>query len=149
MGRVNMGQEITSKAAKIVEKNSVGGGEFQGQICTLALIDEEGFPTTSVLTPSKSDGINWLTLCTMLDGNNVKRIANCNRASVCFSTTEYCINLVGEIEVVTSAEVKREMWYDALSYHCTGPDDPNYCVLRFTTKRYKLFINGEDVAGTL
>jgi len=144
-----MNQDIITKAAEIVNGSSVQSGEFHGQICTLSLIDDEGFPTMSVLTPSKSDGINWITLCTLLDENRAKRAANCNRAGICFATTEYCINLVGEIEVITSADVKREMWYDALKYHFTDPDDPNYSVLKFTTKRYKLFINGEEVAGTL
>jgi len=144
-----MNQNFIAKAAEIVGKNSVQGGEFHGQFCTLSLIDEEGFPTMSILTPSKSDGINCITFATLLDENRAKRAANCNRASVCFGTAEYCINLVGEIEVITSADIKHKMWYDKLKYHCAGPDDPNYCVLKFTTKRYKLFINGEDIAGTL
>ena len=35
------------------------------------------------------------------DANKAKRVVNCNRASVCFSTAEYCVNLVGEIEIIT------------------------------------------------
>ena len=144
-----MNQDIIAKAAEIVKENSVHGGEAGFGICTLSLIDAEGFPTASIITPSKSDGINWITFGTMLDGNSAKRSTNCNRASVCFGTTEHCVNLVGEIEVITSDDVKREMWYDGLKMHFTGPDDPNYCVLRFTTKRYKLFIDGQDVEGKL
>ena len=144
-----MNKDIIAKAAKIVEESSVQGGEFRGQICVLSLIDSDGFPTASVLTPSKADGINWVTFATLLDENRAIRSANCNRASVCFGTTEHCVNLVGEIEVITSADVKREMWYDALKGYFTGPDDPGYCVLKFTTKRYKLFINGEEAAGTV
>jgi len=144
-----MNQEIIKKAGEIVEKNAVQGGEYNGQICVLSLIDAEGFPTASVLTPSKADGINWLTFATGLESNTPNRIKNCNRASVCFGTDEHCINLVGEIEVITSDDVKREMWYDGLSGHYNGPDDPNYCVLRFTTKRYKLFIDWQEAAGTL
>ena len=143
-----MSQEIIKKAAGIVEQNAIQGGEFKGQICVLSLIDENGYPTAAVLTPSKADGIKSVTLCTMLDGNAAKRAAACKRASISFNTVEYCINLVGDIEVVTCADVKKEMWYDGLSYHCSGPDDPNYCVLKFTTKRYKLFVDFEDVAGT-
>jgi len=142
-----MSQEIIAKAAEIVEKSAVRNGSYHGQICVLSLIDAEGFPTASVLTPSKADGIRQLTLCTTLDGNGAKRIKNCNRASVCFGTTEYCINLVGEIEIITADEVKRDMWYDGLNCHFSGPDDPNYCVLRFTTKRYKLFVGWEEVEG--
>jgi len=144
-----MNQDIIAKAAEIVEKNSVQGGEFSGQLCVLSLIDAESFPTASVITPSKSDGINWITFGAELDANKAKRVANCNRASVCFSTAEYCVNLVGEIEIITSDEVKHEMWYDGLKMHFTDANDPNYCVLRFTTKRYKFFIGYEDFAGTL
>jgi len=144
-----MNQDIIAKAAEIVKENSVYGGEASFGICTLSLIDAEGFPTASVITPLKSDGINWITFSAMLDGNKAKRIANCNRASVCFGTAEHCVNLVGEIEVIISDDVKHDMWFDGLKMHFTGPDDPNYCVLRFTTKRYKFFIGYEDVAGTL
>jgi len=144
-----MSREIIKKAIEIVTANTINGGEFIGQHCVISLIDEAGFPTASVITPSKSDGMNWLTFGTFLNDNRANRAKNCNRASVCFSAPEYCINLVGEVEVITSPEIKQEMWYDGLSYHVSGPDDPNYCVLKFTTKRYKLFINGEDVAGTL
>jgi len=144
-----MNNDFIARAAEIVKKNTVGGGEFTGQICTLSLIDEQGFPTMSILTPSESDGINWITFCTLVDENRAKRSIACNRASVCFGAAGYCVNLVGEIEVITSADIKREMWYDALEGHFAGADDPNYCVLKFTTKRYKLFMDGEDIAGIL
>jgi general stress protein 26 len=144
-----MNQDIIAKAVEIVKENSVHCGEAGFGICTLSLIDEEGFPTASIVTPSKSNGIIWITFGTMLDQNKAKRIKNCNRASVCFGTTEYCVNLVGEIEVITSDDVKLEMWYDGLADHFTSPDDPNYCVLKFTTRRYKLFLDNEEVAGTL
>jgi general stress protein 26 len=144
-----MNQDFIAKATEIIKENSVHGGKAGFGICTLSLIDEEGFPTASIVTPSKSDGINWITFGTMLDQNKAKRVANCNRASVCFGTVEYCINLVGEIEIITSNDVKREMWYDALGHHFAGSDDPSYCVLKFTTKRYKLFINGEEVEGII
>jgi len=143
-----MNQDFIAKAAEIIKQNSMHGEAGFG-ICTLSLIDKDGFPTASIVSPSKSEGINWITFDTMLDENRAKRAAKCNRASVCFSTPEYCINLVGEIEVITDADVKRDTWYDGLSHHFTGPDDPNYCVLKFTTKRYKLFIDFQDISGVL
>ena len=143
-----MNQDFIARAAEIIKENSMQGAAGFG-ICTLSLIDEDGFPTASVVSASKSEGIEWITFGTMLDENRAKRAAKCNRASVCFSAPEYCVNLVGEIEIITDADVKREMWYDALSHHFTGPDDPNYCVLKFTTKRYKLFIDFQDTSGTL
>jgi general stress protein 26 len=144
-----MNQELINQANKIVKENSVEGGDFTGQNCTLTLIDDEGYPTTCVITPSKSDGINWIIFCTLLDGNRAKRALNNSRASVCFGTAEHCVNLVGDIEVITSQDVKDEMWYDALNHHFNGQNDPNYCVLKFTAKRCKLFIGFQEAEGVL
>lgn len=144
-----MSQEILDKAVKIVNNNSACDNETGFGFCTLSLLDSEGFPTTSIITPAKSNGLNWITFGTMLDQNRVSRITNCNRASVCFGTPEYCINLVGEIEIITDEAVKHEMWYEGLSHHFTGPSDPNYCVLKFNTKRYKLFLDYQEIEGKL
>ena len=146
-----MNQDILARINEIVEKNTVKNGVFKGEICTLSLIDEEGFPTMSVLTPSKCDGMKWITFGTLLDENRAKRSAVNKKASVCFSSNAYCVNLVGEIEVITSPDVKRDMWYDGLNGFFTSPDDPNYCVLRFITKRYKFFntADGLEVGGVV
>ncbi|MCL2877108.1 MAG: pyridoxamine 5'-phosphate oxidase family protein [Betaproteobacteria bacterium] len=144
-----MNQDAIAKAAEIVRENSAHGSETGFGMCILSLIDEQGFPTASIVTPSRSDGIRWITFGTMLDQNRAKRAANCKRASVCFGTAEHCVNLVGDIEIITSDDAKRETWYEGLGHHFTGPDDPNYCVLKFTTRRYKFFLDYEEVAGTL
>ena len=36
--------------------------------------------------------------------------------------------LVGNIEVLTDPDIKKEMWYDGLAGHFRGTDDPNYCL---------------------
>jgi len=146
-----MSQEIINKAAEIVKENTVHGGEAKFGICTISLIDEDGFPSTSIITPAKADGLSTLAFGIQLDGNKGKRAKNCNRASICFGTMEHCINLVGEVEILTSDDIKREMWYDGLGAHFPkGVDDPNYGVLKFTTKRYKLFVDFQpEVEGTL
>ena len=48
------------------------------------------------------------------------------------------------IEIVTDPEIKKEMWYEGLAEYCSGPDDPTFCVLRFATKRYNLWVGMED-----
>ena len=143
-----MNEQIIKKAAEIVAANTVKNRTYNNEISNLSLIGEDGYPTTSVITPAKSDGIKTVYLCTGLESNHAQRIAKCSRASVSFTSTEYCVNLVGDIEVITAPAVKSEMWYDGLAYHFPGGEtDLNYCVLKFMTKRYKLFIDGEDAAG--
>jgi general stress protein 26 len=141
-----MNQEVITRAGEIIADKTGGGNEGH---CVLALIDKDGYPTASTISVSKADGIRWLTLCTGLDSNKPDRINKCGRASVCFSTAEYNITLVGTIEILTDVEIKKEMWYPGLEMHFSGADDPNYCVLRFKTERYNLFVDWKEASGTL
>jgi general stress protein 26 len=139
-----MSKEIIQRAGEIVATQT-GSGTY----CTLALIDDEGYPTISTITAAKSDGIRQITFGTGLGSNKAKRIEKCARAAVCFNG-DHNITLVGTIEIVTDPEVKRDTWYEGLADHFDGSDDPNFCVLRFTTKRYNLFVDWQpEVAGVL
>ncbi len=139
-----MNQEIVKKAGEIVQKNT-GVATY----CVLSLIDLDDYPTASTITASKADGIHWITFCTGLGGTRTDRINRCKKASVCFNAPDYNITLVGTIDICTDPEIKREMWYDGLANHFSGPEDPNYCVLRFTTQRYNLLVDWQEVRGTL
>ena len=143
-----MNEQIIARAGEIIKSKSA---EIKmGAAVALSLIDSDGYPTTSAVSISKSDGIRQITFCTTMDSNKVKRAAACNRASVCIYDDNYegnsyfNITLVGKIEIVTDPEVKKEMWYEGMAEHCSGYDDANYCVLRFTTKRYNLWVCGID-----
>jgi len=136
-------QKVIEKASEFISEN--------GLESVLALIDLDSYPTASTITVSKNDGINCLTFCTKLDSIKTKRIDKCNHASVCISSSEpfYNITLVGKIEVTTDPKIKKEMWYDGLENHFTGHEDENYCVLKFVTERYKLFIDFEEIEGKI
>ncbi len=139
-----MNQEIIARAGEIVEKNT---GE--DSYCVLALIDLDGYPTASTITASKAEGIKWLTFCTGLGSIRIDRINKCNRGSVCFNADDYNVTLVGTIEIITDLDVKKEMWYEGLINHFNGPEDPNYCVLRFNTQRYNLLVDWTEARGVL
>ena len=148
---LNLKQEIIAKAEEIINaKTGYVGGGMEGY-AALSLIDEKGYPTTSTLTIAKAEGIKWLTFCTSLGRDSVKRIKSCNRACVCINSSEYNITLVGTIEVLTDPETKKDNWFPIMDdgAHWSGPDDPEFCVLRFTTKRYNLFVGYEEAKGTL
>jgi len=119
------------------------------ECCVLAQIGEDGFPTAATISPSKIDGIRHVYFCSGLGSNWVKRARQNSRASVCFNSEEaqYNITLVGDITVVTDLGMKKEMWYDGMGGYYTGPEDPNFCVLKFTTTRYSLMISEFDANG--
>ncbi len=140
-----MNEEIISKANQIISKK-IGGGNHG--FCTLALIGADGYPTTSTISISKAEGIKWLTFCTSID-SKFERIDHCNKASVCINCEDYHLSLVGTIEQLTDSDIKKEMWYSGLESHFKGYDDPNYCVLKFTTERYNLLIDWQEAKGRL
>ena len=146
---MNQNQEVITKAGEIINAKTGYIGDGMGGYATLALIDEKGYPTASTLTIAKADGIKWLTFNTSLSRDSVKRIDKCNRASVCVNSSEYNITLVGTIEVLTDLDIKKDMWFPIMESQWSGVDDPEYCVLRFTTERYSLFVGYEEVKGTM
>jgi general stress protein 26 len=41
--------------------------------------------------------------------------------------------------------MKKETWYEGLEEHFpNGVADPNFCVLKFTTKRYNLWVDAQE-----
>ena len=149
-----MNEKVIARAGEIIKSKSAAGN--MGAAVALSLIDSEGYPTASAVSISKSDGIRQITFCTTMDSNKAKRAEACNRASVCVfddnyqENSFYNITLVGTIEIVADPAIKKEMWYEGMSGYCSGPDDANFCVLRFTTKRYNLWvgIEEEETAGS-
>jgi len=145
-----MNKDAITRAEEIImSKTDYIGGGMEGY-CTLAVIDEDGYPSASTLSISKAGGIKWLTFLSGLKSNKAKRISNCSRGSVCINSPKYNITLVGTLEIMTDPEVKKEMWQEPLGNIYSGPDDPEYCVIRFTTERYNIFFDdGESAEGKL
>jgi len=141
-----MNNKLITKANEIIMD---GTKDWRRGICTLALLDKDGFPTVSTLSLAKADGIKWLTFATGLDSNKAQRIKNSDKASVCFNSEHYNITLVGTISILTDPQTKKDTWYDGCEHHFSGVDDPNYCVLKFTPHRYCIFIGEDEAEGTL
>jgi len=146
-----MSKKSIAKAEEIIQTKTAAVNMGAG--VTLSLLDDDGYPTTSTLSISKADGIRQVTFASTLDSNKAKRAKKDSRASVCIFGDDYAggayynITLVGNIEVVTDTETKKETWYQGLEEHYPngGMDDPSYCVLKFTTKRYNLWVNVNEV----
>jgi len=150
-----MSKNAITKAEEIIRNNSAEVNPGLG--VAISLLDHEGYPTTSTLSIAKADGIRHITFGGSLESNKVKRIKESSRASVCIfddnfeSGAYYNITLVGDIEILTDPESKKAAWYPALEGHfANGVDDPDYCVLKFTTKRYNLWVDleADEVTGS-
>jgi len=145
LNQESINQEIIQRASKVInsKKDYIGDG-MEGYV-VLSLINEEGYPTSSTMTISKADGINWLTFISDVDGTKARRIAKSNKACVCLASSEYNITLVGTAEIITDLAIKKAHWQSifAEAYNA-GPDDPEFAILRFTTEHYNLFFASDD-----
>jgi len=138
-----MSEKIIARTTEILNK-SVDG------LMTFAVLDENGYPSASVVTITNVDGIKEIMFCSGLDSNKAKRVQNCGKASLCYFTGEFNITLVGTAEILTDPEIKARNWRDGWEWiFPEGHNDPNFCVFRFKTERYSLYVDNEEVAGNL
>lgn len=55
------------------------------------------------------------------------------------------MSLIGIAEVIVEKDILRRQWKDFfIHYYPDGVDDENYCLIRFVTKKAKLWIDGES-----
>ena len=145
-------EKIVARASALINSKTDYIGDGMGGYVVLSLIDENGYPTSSTMTVSKANGINWLTFLTDTDGTKAQRIARCNKACVCLATSEYHISLTGTAEIITDPAFKKEHWQEVVThYYKADHTDPSWTILRFTAKTYNLFFADDDTEakGTL
>ena len=139
-------EKAIMKASQIIGERTASGASAH-KYCVLAQEDLDGRLTAAVITPSKADGIKTVNFCSGKGSNWAKRAERDNRAAVCFESDTYSITLRGRLEILTDSASKQENWYSGLENHFTDADDPNFCVLRFATEVYKLFVDWEETEG--
>ncbi|MCL2579860.1 MAG: pyridoxamine 5'-phosphate oxidase family protein [Oscillospiraceae bacterium] len=145
-------EEIIARTSALINSKKDYIGDGMAGYAVLSLIDDQGYPTSATMTISKADGIRWLTFLTDTDGVKAKRIARCNKACVCLSSSEYHISLTGTVEIITDLAVKKENWQDTLTkYYGAEHTDPDWAVLRFTAETYNLYFadNDSEAKGSL
>jgi general stress protein 26 len=107
------------------------------------VIDENGYPTVSTVSVVKPENIFEVYFSTDTESGKVRRLRKNNRASICFKTDSN-ITLVGEAEICTDQETKSRYWQDWFKDHYSGGEtDPNYVIIKFTTKRVSLWLGNE------
>jgi len=146
-----MTEKIIARASALINSKAdyIGGG-MEGY-AVVTLIGEDGYPTSSTMSISKADGVNWMSFITDVCSKE-RRIAGCDKACVCLASSEYHVSLTGRAEIITDPAAKKGHWQQVFT-DGFGADwnDPNFCVLRFTAEHYNLFFADDDTEakGTL
>jgi len=126
------------------------------QYASFGVIDESGSPSVSAISLLNPENISELYFAATMDSNKVKRLQKNKRASMNCYTSMHNITLVGETEIFSDQETKSKLWQTWQDWIKLGQDvypgggsDPNYCYIRFTTKRGSLWIEDEGAEFTL
>ena len=114
------------------------------------VIDENGYPSVSAVSTIKTENIFEIYFSTNIGSNKEKRLRQNNRASICFNSGGNNITLVGTAEIITDQDTKSRYWLDWFKYHYAGGEtDPNYVIVKFTTKRVSLWVGNEGAEFTI
>ena len=135
-----MNKQLFEKANEIIKTCSNA---------SFGVIDEAGFPSVSAISLVNPQDITELYFATSIDANKAKRIKSNNKASICYYNSDddalANITLVGEAEICTDQETKSKYWLNwFIHMYPEGETDPNYCIVKFKTKRASLYINHES-----
>lgn len=138
-------EEIVMKSTLQYEDNPAVGSDW-----VMSLIDEDGYPNASMITAAKADGFHWIAFCTGIHANKaVRALKNPNACIYLFDKESFTgISLLGNVEVSTDPDLKKQVWYDDLGDFFAGPEDEGLCVLLFRPERYNIFIENTTIRGT-
>jgi len=110
--------------------------------CGAAMIGsngEDGYPNIKAMLKIETEGIKTIYFSTNTSSKRVAQFKKNPKACVYFvdvNPPKYKgLMLVGEIEVLSDPELKQRFWHEGWEvYYHLGVTDPDYSILRFTTK---------------
>lgn len=116
----------------------------EAEYAIISPVDAEGFPRTSAISSLKTEGIRHAWFATGLKSGKVRCIQKNNKVGLCYCDGENNVTLMGTVEILTEPEIKKAMWLEWFIDHFPGgTEDPNYCILKFTTEKMVFWIDSE------
>ena len=109
----------------------------------IASVDEDGFPNLkAMLKPRENDGLKVFYFTTNTSSMRVKQYLKNPKASIYFYDTRFFKGLMlkGTMEVLLDQATRDRIWRDGdeMYYHL-GATDPDYCVLKFTADKGRMY----------
>ena len=117
------------------------------KVSLISSVDEAGFPNTkAMLRPRKRNGLREFYFSTNTSSMRVAQFLNNPNACIYFyrkGLINYTgVMLTGKVEVLTDEESRRMIWRKGdTRFYKEGVNDPDYCVLRFTSSSGRYYRN--------
>ena len=114
-------------------------------ISIISSVDEYGFPNTkAMLPPRKRESISKFYFTTNTSSMRVTQYQNNNKACIYFFDKRFFrgIMILGSMEILTDQKSKDMIWREGDNlYYPLGPTDPDYCVLKFSGTKMRIYQN--------
>lgn len=113
---------------------------------TFSTMDDNGFPRPVAIDVIAHDGIKTIWMTTFRNSNKARHIAENQKVGISFVYEADSVTLIGIAiaEVIADKTVLHQLWKDFfINYYPAGPDDENYCLIRFKTWEAICWIDGE------
>jgi len=96
----------------------------------------------------KASGLSEIYFTTLKESAKVKHFSQNNKAGVSFCIGYDSVSLMGEIEIIDDINVKKAVWKGGrLEHRLTEDKCHKYCVLKFKTTEFTLYIDNKKKAG--
>lgn len=126
-------------------EQTIGNIIDKAGVSIISSVDDDGFPNTkAMLPPRKREGIKHIYFTTNTSSMRVNQYINNSKACIYFYNKRFFrgVMLKGIMEVLKDKVSKEMIWHDGDEmYYPKGVEDPDYCVLKFTTQSGRFYSN--------
>lgn len=114
----------------------------------LASISEDGCPRSCLMSKSGFNGCGEIFFATSASSCKAAQFKRNPKAGVCYFDSCDSISLTGNVKILDDMETKKNFWQDWYIDHFPGgPDDPDYCVIKFNAEKGTFWIDDEFMDG--
>jgi general stress protein 26 len=133
-------------------EKTIGSLIDKASVSIISSVSEDGYPNTkAMLAPRLREGLRHMYFTTNTSSLRVAQYRKNPKACVYFFNQRYYkgVMLEGTMKVLRDRKSREMIWLDGDEmYYPGGVDDPDYCVLKFTSVkgRYYSDFKSEDFA---
>ncbi|EKU91993.1 pyridoxamine 5'-phosphate oxidase family protein [Bacteroides oleiciplenus] len=130
-------ETLEKKAAEMLQKS---------EVVVLTSINQEGYPRPVPMSMVKAEGISTVWMSTGDTSWKTEDFRKNPKGGLCFYAQGDSVCMTGDVEVITDADIKLELWQDWFINHFPGgPTDPTYVILKFKSNHATYWIEGKFI----
>lgn len=130
-------ETLEKKAAEMLQKS---------EVVVLTSINKDGYPRPVPMSMVKAEGLSTVWMSTGNDSWKTEDFRKNPKGGLCFYAQGDSVCMTGDVEIITDADIKQELWQDWFINHFPGgPTDPSYVIVKFQANHATYWIEGKFI----